>query len=227
MLEARVEIKKTIKIFAHTNWYVYICNVTVKETYNPDLTRSDILQAAFREIYVHGFQAASLSRILANLEHTKGALYHHFLNKKKLGLSVIDEIIGLRMYAFFMAPLEGTIDPVPVLQEIFQKKMDTLTPEEIKYGCPLNNLTQEMSSIDTDFSNSLRLVTEKWITIITEALDRGKKHNNIRADVNTRGTALLIVASVEGAFGLGKSLDSSDFFEQCMKQLQIYVKTLK
>lgn len=199
----------------------------IKETYNPDITRSDILQAAFKEIYVNGYQAASLNRILANVNHTKGALYHHFSNKKNLGLSVVEEIIGLRMYNFFMAPLEDTIDPIPVLVVIFQKKIDTLTPEEIKYGCPLNNLTQEMSSIDKDFNKSLKLITEKWISIITEALDRGKAHKNVRNDINSRGTALLIVASVEGAFGLGKSLDSSDFFEQCMKQLQIVVKALR
>ena len=31
---------------------------------NPDQTRETILQAAFEEIYEHGFQAASLDRIL-------------------------------------------------------------------------------------------------------------------------------------------------------------------
>lgn len=199
----------------------------IKESYNPDETRNDLLQSAFKEIYVHGFQAASLSRILNNVNHTKGALYHHFSNKKKLGLTVIEEMIGARMYNFFMAPLEDVNDPIPVLVEIFQKKIDTLTIEEIKYGCPLNNLTQEMSSIDEDFNKILKFITEKWITIIEEALDRGKEHNNVRTDVDSRGTALLIVASIEGAFGLGKTSDSSDLFEQCMNQLQNYVKSLK
>jgi TetR/AcrR family transcriptional regulator, transcriptional repressor for nem operon len=174
----------------------------IKETYNPDETRNDLLQSAFKEIYVHGFQAASLSRILKNVNHTKGALYHHFSNKKSLGLTVIEEIIGKRMYSFFMAPLEDKIDPIPVLVQIFQTKTDTLSLEEIKYGCPLNNLTQEMSSIDEDFNKILKFITEKWITIIEEALDRGKEHNNVRTDVDSRGTALLIVASIEGAFGL-------------------------
>jgi len=200
--------------------------VELKETYNPDATRNDILLAAFKEIYVHGFQAASLSRILANVNHTKGALYHHFSNKKKLGLSVIEEMIGARMYAFFMAPLEGENDPIPILCAILQKKVDTLSLEEIKYGCPLNNLTQEMSSIDADFHESLKFLTDKWVTIISEALDRGKEHYNVRADVNSRGTALFIVASIEGAFGLGKTSDSADFFEQCMQQLQNYIKSL-
>jgi len=198
----------------------------VKEKYNPDETRSELLQAAFKEIYVHGFQAASLNRILTNVNHTKGALYHHFSSKKKLGISVIDEMIGIRMYSFFMAPLEETDDPIPVLCDIFQRKADTLTLEEIKYGCPLNNLTQEMASIDNDFNISLKKISNKWITTITEALERGKKHKNVRSNIDSRGTALLIVASIEGAFGLGKTAESEDFFRKCMEQLQSYVKSV-
>jgi len=200
--------------------------VEVKETYNPDQTRNDILQAAFKEIYVNGYQAASLNRILGNVNHTKGALYHHFSNKKKLGLSVIEEIIGRRMYSFFMAPLEKTNDPIPILCEIFQRKADTLTIEEIKFGCPLNNLTQEMGPIDKDFNEHLKKITDKWIKIITAALERGKKHQNVRKEINSRGSALLIIATIEGAFGLSKTSDTPDFFQNCMEQLQSYAKSL-
>ena len=42
----------------------------------PDTTRQKLLQAAFTEIYRHGFQAASLTQILSDTALTKGALYH-------------------------------------------------------------------------------------------------------------------------------------------------------
>jgi len=57
----------------------------------PD-TRSKILFAAYKEIHLHGFQAASLNNILAHTGVTKGALYHHFPNKTELGYAVIDEV---------------------------------------------------------------------------------------------------------------------------------------
>lgn len=198
----------------------------VKEKYNPDKTCDRILQAAFKEIYVHGFQAASLNKILKNVNHTKGALYHHFPSKKRLGLCVIDQIISAQIYSFFMAPLEKVDDPIPVLCSIFQKKADTLSIEEIKYGCPLNNLTQEMGSIDEDFKKSLKMISDKWVSSIEEALDRGKKEGNVRGDVDSNGSALLIVASIEGALGLGKTTGTKDFFVKCMEQLQGYVKSL-
>lgn len=198
----------------------------VKEKYNPDETRSELLQAAFKEIYAYGFQAASLTRILTNVNHTKGALYHHFSSKKRLGLSVVEEIIGEKIYDCFTTPLENTIDPIPVLYEIFQRKADTLTLEEIKYGCPLNNLIQEMGSIDEDFNESLKKISDKWISSIEEALNRGKENGNVRIDVDSNGVALLIVASIEGALGLGKTVKTNEFFLKCMGQLQNYTNSL-
>ena len=52
---------------------------------DPGRTRQHLLEAAFQEIYKVGFQAASLQTILSNAGVTKGALYHHFKNKKALG----------------------------------------------------------------------------------------------------------------------------------------------
>ncbi len=198
----------------------------VKETYNPNETRNDILQAAFKEIYVHGFQAASLNRILKNVNHTKGALYHHFSNKKELGLSVVEEIIGAKMFDFFMKPLENQNDPIPVLLDIIQNKIDNLSNQEIKYGCPLNNLIQEMSSIDIDFHYSLKNLIDNWVNVIIDSLERGKEYGNVAKNVDSRGAALFVVSSIEGAFGLGKISGSPDFFKQCMKQLQNYIKSL-
>ena len=202
-------------------------NVAETNTYNPNETRNALLNFAFREMYQHGFQAASLNKILKDADLTKGALYHHFGSKKKLGLSVIAEIIGVRINEVFMKPLEEAIDPITVLGEIFQKKADTLTTEEIRFGCPLNNLTQEMGPIDEDFKKSLQEITEKWLSAIEDAFKRGKKHGNVKKDVVSKGAALLIVATIEGAFGLGKTAQNNEYFMSCMMQLQNYAETLR
>ena len=60
----------------------------------PDITRSKILEAAYQEIHVQGFQSASMSEILLKAGVTKGALYHHFENKMALGYAVVDEVVA-------------------------------------------------------------------------------------------------------------------------------------
>ncbi len=84
-----------------------------------------------------------------------------------------------------------------------------------------------MSSIDNDFNEILIKISNKWISSITNALDRGKKSGKVRNNVDSNGVALLIVASIEGAFGLGKMAQTNKIFVTCMKQLQDYVKGLQ
>ena len=57
-------------------------------------TRQVILEAAYEEIHVRGFQAASLSKILSSTNVTKGALYHYFPTKLALGYAVVDPLSG-------------------------------------------------------------------------------------------------------------------------------------
>jgi AcrR family transcriptional regulator len=56
-------------------------------------TRLKILQAAFDEFYKWGFQAASLNHIVESARATKGALFHHFKGKNKLGYALLDEFL--------------------------------------------------------------------------------------------------------------------------------------
>ena len=64
-----------------------------KKTRNLAETRAAILEAAFEEIYAHGFHASSIDAILERTELTKGALFHQFASKLELGYAVVDEVI--------------------------------------------------------------------------------------------------------------------------------------
>ncbi|HEY9146656.1 MAG TPA: TetR/AcrR family transcriptional regulator, partial [Thiobacillus sp.] len=94
-------------------------NVTAK---TPDLTRQKLLEAAFEEIHRNGFQAASITQILADTGLTKGALYHHFPDKKALGLAVIEEVVRPALAAMMFAPLAETRQPLAALQALLAAK---------------------------------------------------------------------------------------------------------
>src|SRR4051812_49535842 len=117
----------------------------------PDITRERLLQAAFEEIYRHGFQGASLETILEQAGVTKGALYHHFPDKASLGYAVVDEVVkGLLLERWgVLEPPSG--DPITALQRILRGRVANLTSREVELGCPLNNLAQEMSPLDQRF----------------------------------------------------------------------------
>ena len=97
---------------------------------DPDRTRQDLLLAAEREIHLHGYQAASLSQIIADAGVTKGALYHHFVNKQALGYAVVDEIWGPQMRATWVEPLAAAgADPLDLMIGIIEAAGSSLSEQ--------------------------------------------------------------------------------------------------
>lgn len=192
----------------------------------PD-TRQKLLQAAFTEIYRNGFQAASLTQILADTGLTKGALYHYFSDKKTLGLAVVDEMIRPYMTAMMFDPLAETRQPLATMQSLLMAKAGEDDSQIVALGCPLNNLMQEMSPVDEGFRLRLNSIFRDWVGVVEAALLRGKKSGEVRKNVDAAQTAFFIVSALEGCVGMSKNTQSILAFRGCLAQLSQYLDTLK
>lgn len=194
---------------------------------NPEQTRSIILDAAFKEVYENGFQAASLDRILANTQLTKGALYHHFPNKQAMGLALVDELIGPVINQQMIEPLEKTDDPIALLTEMIDLRIDCQPDNSMRCGCPLNNLSQEMSANDPEFREHVKAVFDRWRDALAGALRRGQDRGNVRGDLACNQAALFIIAVHEGCIGMGKTYQSANLFRDLATQMKLFLQTLR
>jgi AcrR family transcriptional regulator len=199
-------------------------NASVK---TPDLTRQTLLEAAFAEIHRNGFQAASLTQILADTGLTKGALYHHFPDKKALGLAVVEEVIRPRLAEMMFEPLADTRQPLAAMQALLAAKAAEDDPMVVSLGCPLNNLMQEMSPVDEGFRQCLNDVFEAWVGVVAAALKRGKTAGEVRRDVESEATAFFIVSALEGCVGMSKNTQSVAAYRSCLTQLGRFLDTLR
>lgn len=193
---------------------------------NPEQTRQHILAAAFEEVHRNGFRSASLERILADTGLTKGALYHHFPNKDALGHAIIDEVLGQQMWARWVEPLLLDKDPIRGLQSAMK-----LSPDEVQLlctrGCPLNNLAQEMSSVDEVFRTKIQALLRQWREKIAEALARGQGRGYVREDIDCSNVATFIVSCLEGACGIAKGMGEPTVLEACVKEINRYLESLR
>src|SRR5262245_10035351 len=144
-------------------------NVPAKKR-NPDLTRENLLQAAFWEMYRNGFRAADLDAILKKARVTKGALYHHFDSKAALGHAVIDEVIQNRILDRWLRPLERAEDPIRGIIEVLGAFTADKLREVCEFGCPLNNLAQEMSPVDEIFRKKIHRIYKLWWDGLADSL---------------------------------------------------------
>jgi len=202
--------------------------VTVRSVRNPDQTRRRILEAAFIEMYRNGFQGMRLDEVTAASELTKGALYHHFPNKQALGYAVVEEIIRPMMEAIWLEPLQQASDPLQGLVNVIEH-MPEAKPSEmmIQYGCPLNNLAQEMSPLDEGFRQRLDHVFNIWHQVISDALQSARSKGIIREDIDCEDTATFVMAAMEGCIGIAKNAQSVDRLMACNRGLMQYLLSLK
>lgn len=193
----------------------------------PDQTRQKLLEAAYAEIHRNGFQAASLAQILAATNLTKGALYHHFPDKKALGLAVVEEVIQPKLYELMLAPLATTQHPLAILRAQLSAKLAEEDPQILVLGCPLNNLMQEMSPVDETFRLCLNGLFQTWVTALATALERGQASGEVAWELDPQETAFFIVSALEGCIGMSKNTQSLSAFRGCLRQLLRYLDTLE
>jgi AcrR family transcriptional regulator len=194
---------------------------------NSDMTRQRMLDAAFMEMYRKGFQGMRLDEVLASTGLTKGALYHHFPNKIALGYAVVDEVILPLMEHTWLSPLRDAADPLQALVQVIAELPDNKPPEMIEFGCPLNNLAQEMSPLDEGFRQRLNHVFRLWHDVTEQALERARQQGSLRADVNCDETATFVMAALEGCIGLAKNAQSRERLHSCNRGLIDYVLSLR
>lgn len=117
-------------------------------------------------------------------------------------------------------PLEGILDRLNTL-------IGKADPAELKLGCPLNNLVQEMVPVDKGFHKRLQIALNLWIDEMDLQLKRGKKAGYIRSDINTRQVAHFVVMAHEGFYGMLKGLNDKSAFHALFDSLKRYFETLK
>lgn len=194
---------------------------------DPEHTRERLLQAAFQEVYRYGFQSAGIDTILAATNVTKGALYYHFDSKEALGHAIVDEIVAKLVRDRWLLPLQRSKDKDPIDALIGIVQAIPARPRDVRAGCPLVNLAQEMSQLDEQFRKRLERLFRAWQEGIAMALRRGQYQGTIRRDFVPEETASFLIAMVEGYEVLAKNAQDPKVWEVGIRNIVGWLRSLR
>jgi TetR/AcrR family transcriptional repressor of nem operon len=166
-----------------------------------------------------------MNAILAAAGVTKGALYYHFDNKEALGYAVVDEVIASLTHQKWVQPLRNANDPIDTLVRIIHS--ESLKREDVQRGCPLLNLSQEMSGIDEGFRRRTARVFKEWHDAIAKALRKGQKCGVVRSDINANETATFLIAAYEGYVVLTKNSQDARTMQSGQRRVSGYLESLR
>ena len=98
---------------------------------------------------------------------------------------------------------------------------------DLEFGCPLNNLAQEMSPIDEGFRQRIARVYDKWTGIVAAGLRRGQENGMIRRDIEPEKIAAFFIGAFEGSVGLAKNERSLERMEENVDVLMGFMESLR
>ena len=196
------------------------------KTRDPEKTRAHILNAAFLEIYRHGYNGVGVRDLAAKAGVTIGAFFHYFPTKNHVAYAIIEEIVRVGIMDRWIKPLAAYKNPLQGILKCFKTTFDSWNDELTSLGCPLNNLTQELSSSDASIKERTTAVLNDWIAMTKTHLDRAKDDGYLKKNVNTRELAEFIVTFQEGTFAMGKALGDRKIFESMYRSFKLHIESL-
>jgi AcrR family transcriptional regulator len=198
-----------------------------RKSRDPERTRERLLKAGFREVYRSGFQSASIDTILAAANVTKGALYHHFESKEALGHAIVDEVVATFLRNRWLLPLQRSEDRDPIDGLIDIVQAIPAQPRDLKGGCPLVNLAQEMSLLDEEFRKRLEAMFRAWREAVAMALRSGQSQGTVRRDLVPDEAASFLIAMVEGYEVLAKNAQDVKLWNAGIRNIVGWLQSLR
>lgn len=118
-------------------------------------------------------------------------------------------------------PLAAHTNPVHGILRCFKRAFETWPDELVRLGCPLNNLTQEMTPVDASISERTQAVLNAWIAGTERYLRQAQRDGYLKKSADPRATAEFIVTLQEGTFAMGKALSDRWVFDSSYRSLKI------
>jgi AcrR family transcriptional regulator len=190
----------------------------------PARTRSAILGAAGTGFSRSGYAGTGLGAIVAEAELTKGALFHHFPDKRSLAVAWVREDLTAAMEEVWIAPLAG----MRSLDELCGFSRGRCL--EIHAGdaaSALVAMAAETGAAEPMIGAALEDLFVAWRAAVAAVLERGKAdlwiHRSIRPEVE----AGFFVALFAGFTVTTKVSSDENIHRVCADALEAYLETLR
>jgi TetR/AcrR family transcriptional repressor of nem operon len=187
-------------------------------------TRDQILDAAGRLIHLRGYHNTSLDDVLRESGVGKGNFYYYFKSKEGLGYAIIDRVVqGFLERTLEPAFADTDADPVEQIDAFLDRLVEIHRRRNCVGGCPMGNLASELSDVHEGFRQRLAEIFEHWRVKLADALERGRRRERLRADLDTAAAAGFVVASLEGAILMAKVTRDIAVLEKSVAELKQYL----
>lgn len=173
-------------------------------------TRERILYTAAELFRRQGYAATGIKQITAESDATLGSMYHFYPGGK---LALADEVLrtgGAFFLALYRQIADEAADMPSAIEDFFAGAGETLVATDYADACPIATVAGEIASTQELLRVAVAEVFESWLEALADDLAAA----GVPA-AQTRPLALSVLALLEGAFLLSRSLRSTAPMDAC------------
>ena len=203
-----------------TDQSVYICTMLTKA----EKTRQFIIEKSAPLFNKKGYAGTSMNDIMLATGLAKGGLYGNFTSKDEIATAAFEFSLN-RVRTDLMTAIGREQTALGKLYSILYFYHDYTIKPSIDGGCPLLNTAIDSDDAYPFLKKRAKQALNELLGGLQQLIELGKALNEIKPSVDSKKSAQIIFAQIEGGIMMAKVSDDVSLLNSALDYLKTYIDT--
>ncbi|MFI4913252.1 MAG: TetR/AcrR family transcriptional regulator [Sedimentisphaeraceae bacterium JB056] len=160
--------------------------------------KNDIINASIGLMHLRGYNGTSVKDITDIAGIPKGSFYNYFKDKEHYAVDALNYFFFELFNNYTSILIDKNLKPLERINKFFKSLISLLEKQDLKLGCFIGNITQEMGNTSELISDTVAKIHSELETMIYNNLIEAYENKTLKKELDLKVLASFIVNSWQG-----------------------------